>query len=138
MFDHLLNHYFNMDICAIILETPKKTDRGGGRKRGDRFEEQNHNTGKLQRRSARPRSIAREALPGYEVRCRRLHFPAGPFWGLVRWRFVYTESLKFYRYERGSIEMSHDFDNKKVGLVATIIGVTVLSLGILGLLSNLG
>ncbi len=34
--------------------------------------------------------------------------------------------------------MSHDFDNKKVGLVATIIGVTVLSLGILGLLSNLG
>jgi hypothetical protein len=34
--------------------------------------------------------------------------------------------------------MSHDFENKKVGLVATIIGVTVLSLGILGLISNLG
>ena len=40
--------------------------------------------------------------------------------------------------KRGSIEMSHDFENKKVGLVATIIGVAVLSLGILGLLSNLG
>ena len=46
--------------------------------------------------------------------------------------------MKFHRYERVSIEMSHDFDNKKVGLVATIIGVTVLSLGILGLLYNLG
>ncbi len=80
-----------MDICAVTLEPLKKPDRGGWRKRGAWFEEQIHNTGKLQRRSARPRSIAREALPGYEVRCRRWHFPAGPFWGLVRRRFVYTD-----------------------------------------------
>jgi len=84
-----------MDICAIILETPKKPDRGGWRKRGDWFEEQIHNTGKLPRRLTRPRSIAREALPGYEVRCWRFHFPAGPFWGLVRWRLVYTDLWNF-------------------------------------------
>ena len=80
-----------MEICAVILGTLNNPDRGGWRKRGGRFEEQIHNTGKLRRRSARPRSIAREALPGYEVRCRRWHFPAGPFWALVRWRFVYTD-----------------------------------------------
>ncbi len=80
-----------MDICAVVLETLKNPGRAGWRKTGGWFEEQIHNTGKFQRRSARPRSIAREALPGYEVRCWQLHCPAGPFWGLVRWRLVYTD-----------------------------------------------
>jgi hypothetical protein len=34
--------------------------------------------------------------------------------------------------------MSHDFENKNVGKVATIIGVSILALGILGILVNLG
>ncbi len=33
--------------------------------------------------------------------------------------------------------MSHDFENKYVALVATIIGATILLLGIMGLLYNL-
>ncbi len=39
--------------------------------------------------------------------------------------------------EWGSLVMAHDFEQKKVGLVASIIGATVLLLGIGGLLYNL-
>ena len=40
-------------------------------------------------------------------------------------------------YEWGSLAMSHDFEHKYVGLVATIIGGAVLLLGIGGILYNL-
>jgi hypothetical protein len=40
-------------------------------------------------------------------------------------------------FEWGSIVMAHDFEQKYVGIVATIIGGTVLVLGIAGLLFNL-
>ncbi len=40
-------------------------------------------------------------------------------------------------FEWGSRVMSHDFEQKYVGLVATVIGAVVLLLGIGGLLYNL-
>ena len=40
-------------------------------------------------------------------------------------------------YEWGSLAMSHDFENKNVGLVASIIGGVILLLGIAGILFNL-
>ncbi len=40
-------------------------------------------------------------------------------------------------FEWGSLAMSHDFEQKYVGLVATIIGAVVLLLGIGGILFNL-
>lgn len=39
--------------------------------------------------------------------------------------------------EWGSVAMAHDFEQKNVGLVASIIGAVVLLLGIGGLLFNL-
>ncbi len=40
-------------------------------------------------------------------------------------------------FEWGSIVMAHDFEQKYVGIVAMIIGGTILVLGIAGLLFNL-
>ncbi len=40
-------------------------------------------------------------------------------------------------YERGSIMMAHDFEQKYVAMVAAIIGAVVLLLGIGGILFNL-
>ena len=40
-------------------------------------------------------------------------------------------------FEWGSSVMAHDFEQKYVGLVASIIGAVVLVLGLLGLVLNL-
>ena len=40
-------------------------------------------------------------------------------------------------FEWGSSVMAHDFEQKYVGMVATIIGAVVLVLGIAGLIFNL-
>jgi hypothetical protein len=40
-------------------------------------------------------------------------------------------------YHWARVTMAEDFDHKHVGLVATIIGATVLFIGLLGLIVNL-
>lgn len=75
-------------------------------------------------------------LPGCHARLNRYWAKLNRYWGVWfggNWFMLVFET----KFEWGSLKMAHDFEQKYVGLVATIIGAVVLLLGIGGLLFNL-